>query len=118
MVEGEVKIVAGEVESDTHIQADKRTAELVQEIANSVCQYTTMEIDFPSNYQNNWMPILDHLVRIENRKVDWTFFKKPVDSKLFNVHPQQKCLVQQDQKSIAVTGSTEEAPQRETRQGR
>ena len=29
------------------------------------------------------MPILDNKVRIDSKKVDWSFYKKPVDSELF-----------------------------------
>ena len=83
LVEGKVKVIAEKVESDILIPADKRTAEIMQKIANTVCEYTTMEIDFPSNYHDGWMPILDNQVKVENGKVDWTFFKKPVDSKLY-----------------------------------
>ena len=83
LVEEKVKVVAEEIEDDLLIPADQRTAELMKEVANSVCEYTEMEVDFPSDNPDGWMPILDNKVRIENKKVDWSFYKKPVDSELF-----------------------------------
>ena len=83
LVEGKVEVMEEEVEGDTLVPADERTARIVQDIANTVCQYTTMEVDYPSNHDDKWLPILDNRVRIEGGKIDWTFYKKPVDSKLF-----------------------------------
>ena len=83
LVAGKVEVVAEEVQGDMLIPTDKRTAELMKEVANSVCEFTKMEVDFPSDNLDGWMPILDNKVRIEDKKVDWSFYKKPVDSELF-----------------------------------
>ena len=56
---------------------------MLKEVANTVCEFTKMEVDSPSENHDGWMPILDNKVRIENKKVDWSFYKKPVDSELF-----------------------------------
>ena len=78
-----MEVVADEVENDLTIPADQRTAQLMQQIANTVCGFIRMEVDFPSNNPDNWMPILDNKVRVEDKKVDWCFYKKPVDSELY-----------------------------------
>ena len=83
LIEGKVRVVAEEVEDDMLIPADQRTAVLMKEVANSVCEFTKMEVDFPSDNLDGWMPILDNKVKIENKKVDWSFYKKPVDSEPF-----------------------------------
>ena len=75
LVEGKVEVMEEEVEGDTLVPADERTARIVQDIANTVCQYTTMEVDYPSNHDDKWLPILDNRVRIEGGKIDWTFYK-------------------------------------------
>ena len=55
----------------------------MKEVANTVCEFTKNEVDSPSENHDGWMPILDNKVRIENKKVDWSFYKKTVDSELF-----------------------------------
>ena len=49
---------------------------MLKEVANTVCEFTKMEADSPSENHDGWMPILDNKVRIENKKVDWSFYKK------------------------------------------
>ena len=56
---------------------------MLKEAANTVCEFTKNEVDSPSENHDGWMPILDNKVRIENKKVDWSFYKKTVDSELF-----------------------------------
>ena len=82
--EEKVEVITEEVENDLTIPADQRTAKLMQEVANSICKHTQMDVDFPSNNPDGWLPILDNKVRIDsNMKVDWCFYKKPVDSELY-----------------------------------
>ena len=78
-----MEVVADKVEDDSRSPADKRTAELMKEVANSICENTTMEVDYPSNNADGWLPVLDNKMRIEDGKVDWKFYRKPVDSKFF-----------------------------------
>ena len=83
LVEGKIEVMTDEVEDDMAIPSDQRTAQLMQQIANTVCEFIRMEVDFPSNNPDNWMPILDNKVKVEGKKVDWCFYKKPVDSELY-----------------------------------
>ena len=47
------------VEEDRNVPDDKMTALVVQQIANSKCNFIEVEIDCPSMHPNNRMPILD-----------------------------------------------------------
>ena len=82
LVEGSFRAVEELVEEDTMVEGDKRTAELVKELANSICPYLQMEIDFPSNHPSGWMPILDLEVRMAaDKTVDWKWYRKPTASR-------------------------------------
>ena len=50
LAEGNFRVVEELVEEDKVVAGDKRTAELVKELANTICPYLQMEIDFPSNH--------------------------------------------------------------------
>ena len=76
LVDGEVRVVQEEVEGDLLIPADQRTAKIIGEIANTVCPFTTMEVDYPSAHASGYMPILDVMVKVlEDKTVDWRFYK-------------------------------------------
>ena len=82
LIEGKFRVLEELVEEDTRVMGDRRTAELVKELANSICPYLQMEIDFPSNHTSGWMPILDLEVQMASDKsVNWKWYKKPMASK-------------------------------------
>ena len=69
------------MEGDLEVEGDRRTASLIQELANSICQSIQMTVDFPSAHVSGWMPILDVEVRMrEDKTVDWRHYRKPMDS--------------------------------------
>ena len=50
LVDGKFLVVDGMVETDRLVKGDKRTAELAMELANTLCPYLQMEVDYPSNH--------------------------------------------------------------------
>ena len=58
------------IESDKSIPVDKRTAEIILEIANSVTNTIKLTIDYPTNNSSGWMPVLDIQVRVKNNKIE------------------------------------------------
>ena len=80
-LEGRVVVVPEEVEGDLQLPGDHRTALVMQDIANSVCEFTSFKTDFPSAHSTGWMPLLDIQVRVEeDNSVGWKFFQKEVSS--------------------------------------
>ena len=64
-----------------HIPGDKRTALLIQDLANTICPFLQMEADYPSNHTSGWMPILDLQVKIaEDNSIDFAWYRKPMAS--------------------------------------
>ena len=48
LVDGKFMVVDEMVEADNLVKSDKRTAELAMELANTLCPYLQMEVDYPS----------------------------------------------------------------------
>lgn len=84
-VENMIVIVDELVERDRIRPADEKTAQIIKEVANSVCPSTRMEVDYSSAHDSGWMPLLDIQVQIRNAdgSVDWKFYKKEVSSSQF-----------------------------------
>ena len=52
---------------------------LAKELANTICPYLQMTVDYPSKNPSGWMPILDLAVRMaSDNSVDFKWYKKPV----------------------------------------
>ena len=59
-VKGRFVIKPELVEEDREVAGDKRTAELVQKVANSIFKFIQVEVDYPSLHPDrNMVPILD-----------------------------------------------------------
>lgn len=81
LVDGKFTVVEELVEVDEQVEADKRTAELVMELVNTICPYLQMEVDFPSKNPSGWMPIFNLHVRMaDDNTVDFKWFGKPMSS--------------------------------------
>ena len=79
-INGKVEVVQEEVEGDRSISGDERTAKV---IANSICETVQMEIDFPSHYEDGWMPLLDLQIRENSdNSIDYKWFGKRVSNPL------------------------------------
>ena len=77
LVEGKVQVIEEEAEGDSLLPGDQRTAVVIKEIANNVCPYTRVTVDYPSAHPSGWMPLLDIKVKmLEDNTIDWSFFKK------------------------------------------
>ena len=103
LVEGDIRVVEEEKETDREVPGDQRTATLIVEIANSVCPYTKLTVDYPSAHQTMWMPLLDIQVRVaEDKTIDWKFYRKPLSIPYFILNrsavsskEKRTCLVQE-----------------------
>ena len=79
LVEGKFKVVEEMVEADRLVEGDKRTGDLTKELANTICPYIQMEVDYPSNHLSGWMPILDLKVQMAGDKsINYQWYKKPM----------------------------------------
>ena len=71
-VDCQVVVVEEEVDHDREIPGYKRTALLVQSIANSIWDTVRMDIDCLSQHGSGWMPLLDLQVRLaEDNTIDY-----------------------------------------------
>ena len=77
---GKVVIKNEFVEDDKKIAPDKRTAMVIQEVANSLFPFIQMEIDCPSMNETKKVPILDLQVSVVNNKVEYQHYRKPCAS--------------------------------------
>ena len=79
--EGKVVIVPEEVDADCLLPGDQRTALVMQEVANSICEFTTFKTDCPSANASGWMPLLDMQSKVEpDNRISWKFYEKDVSS--------------------------------------
>ena len=82
LIDGKIEVIEDLIESDLEIPADQRTSKLLLEIANSICQFTSLTVDCPSLNQDGFMPILDLKVKCEDNKIVTKFFKKEMANHL------------------------------------
>ena len=52
LVEGVFQVVEELVEEDRQVPEDRRTGEVAKELANTICPYLQMEVDYPSNHSS------------------------------------------------------------------
>ena len=74
------------VEDDEKIPEDKRTMEVLKDIANTIFECVQFTVDYPSNYPNGKVPVLDLQVNIQNNKFTHEFYEKPCASKMVIPH--------------------------------
>ena len=68
------------IEPDMEVPPDKRSALVVQAVANSLFPFIQMEIDYPSMNECGKVPILDLQVNIVSNKVEYEHYRKPCSS--------------------------------------
>ena len=78
LINGKVRILKDKIEEDRNIPGDIRTANIITEIGNSVCNFIVLTVDTPSSNSSGWMPILDLQVRVSSDVVEYKFYKKVV----------------------------------------
>ena len=49
--------------------ANLRTAKAVQDLANNICDFIKVTVEYPSKYETGFMPILNLQVKVKNKKV-------------------------------------------------
>ena len=77
LVDGKFMVVDEMVEADNLVKSDKRTAELAMELANTLCPYLQMEVDYPSKNPSGWMPMLNLEVQMaEDKSVNYKWYRK------------------------------------------
>ena len=69
------------MQEDENVPADKRTAQFIRAISNSITPMIIMEEEYPTNHQSGKMPILDLEVSIENGRIIHQFYKKTMASR-------------------------------------
>ena len=58
-IDGKVKVIQTEIESDKATPDDLRTSSILLEIGNSISPFICLTSDFPSQHPSNFRPILD-----------------------------------------------------------
>ena len=77
LVDGRFVVKEESIEGDRLVKGDKRTAELAKDLANTICPFLQMTVDYPSKSPSGWMPILDLQVQMAaDNSVNFKWFKK------------------------------------------
>ena len=64
------------ITEDFGTPADKRTALILTELGNNICDFIRLTADYPSAHESGYMPLLDIQTNILDGKVNYKFFKK------------------------------------------
>ena len=64
LVDGKFVVKEEMIEADKLVKGDRRTAELAKDLANTICPFLQVTVDFPSKNPSGWMPILDLQVQM------------------------------------------------------
>ena len=81
IVDGKISILPEALQEDSDKPADRRTAELIKSVANTITPMIQMDEDYPSNHPTGRLPILDLEVWVENKRIHHQFYKKPMASR-------------------------------------
>ena len=112
-----LKFHAELVESDMEVEDDVRTMNIIQKVGNSICEEIQVTYDVPSNYDDKKVPILDLKAGLDkNNLIEFTFYKKPVSSKLVTFKDsaasmQQKMATLTQQCFMRLHNTSENIPQ-------
>ena len=82
-INGKLQFNEVKAEKDKNVPEDKRTMEIVKDIANTIDDMIVMTTDVPSNYDDNKVPMLDTKVWIEDESnlVFFEFYEKPTKNR-------------------------------------
>ena len=75
-------IVQEDVVDEQRIPNDRRTAEIVQRVANSICEFIQVEVDYPSAHTNRHMTILDLEVCMMRDVIRYRHYRKKMTNPL------------------------------------
>ena len=93
---------------DHNLAKDRRTANLMTEIANTIDKSIVMEASVPSDFENNKLPLLNSQVWIENTNVGpqirFEHFEKPIASQ--QEIPEKSAISNQTKRATLVQGES------------
>ena len=105
--DGKLSIHEEVIEDDEQLPADLRTARLLRTIANTITPMIQMQEDVPTNHPSGKLPILDLEVWIHNGKILYSFYKKPMSSRLvvqartaFSTQKKMNILLEEGQRRL------------------
>ena len=80
---GNLNFMLKKAEKEKEVPDDKRSMDLIQEVANSIDDMIQMTNDVPSNYNDDKVPMLDVKAWIEadEEEIYYEFYEKPTKSK-------------------------------------
>ena len=71
------------VTEDEKVNDDKRTMDVIEKVANSICVNIQVTYDVPSNYDDGKIPILDVKAGLNSEnKIEFQFYQKPMTNPL------------------------------------
>jgi hypothetical protein len=81
-VDGQIQQTEEDIKYDTenNVQSDKITFEAIKLIGNSICPEIKLTVDYCSNYETGYIPILDLQCKVENRRLAHKFYEKTVNT--------------------------------------
>ena len=113
-VRGKFVIKPELVEEDKEVPGDRRTAELVQTVANSIFKFIKVEVDYPSLHPDrNMVPILDLEVGVVDNKLTWQFYRKKM-ANIFVLMERSAMPNRQKKKSFSCSGGCEDIDKYQT----
>ena len=77
---GKLVVNPEKAERDSTRPEDLITMEVVRDIANDIDDMIKFTIDVPTNHSDGKMPVLDLKVWLEDNKIRYTFYEKPMKS--------------------------------------
>ena len=81
IVDGKVQIIQEHIESDKNIPHDKRTFDLVLEVANSIWSNIQFTMEVPSESPSGYIPVLDMQVAVNQLgQITRKFYSKPMNT--------------------------------------
>ena len=81
LVNGKIQVIPEHIVSDKQVPHDKRTFNLVLEIANSIWEHIQFTMEVPSDSETGYIPVLDMQVAINQiGQVTRRFYTKPMNT--------------------------------------
>ena len=82
LVGNKIMVVDRCILEDFRIPPDERTAKILTQLGNNICDFIKLTSDFPSAHESGYMPLLDIQTNILDGKVNYVFYKKPMTNPL------------------------------------
>ena len=60
---------------------DAHTMKIIKYIGEEIFNFIKLTTDIPANYENNYIPMLDIQCKVQNNKIMYKFYEKPMNSK-------------------------------------